>query len=47
MIGAGVQLTGQAPRGLGTLALGLVLLLAIGLGNAWDMTIWVIDRRQN
>jgi hypothetical protein len=47
VIGAGVPLATQAPRGLGKLLFGLLPLLAIGLRNAWDMTVWVIDRRRN
>jgi hypothetical protein len=27
------------------LALALILLLLIGIRNAWDMTLWIIDRR--
>lgn len=35
----------HAPRGLSLMALALVLLLALGIRNAWDMTIWIATRR--
>jgi len=37
----------QTERGLDLLALGLVLLLLAGIRNAWDMTVWIIERRQS
>lgn len=44
--GAGLSLTSHDGGSLKVLALGLVLLLVIGIRNAWDMTVWIIDRRQ-
>lgn len=35
----------HAGHGLPLLALALVLLLALGIRNAWDMTIWIATRR--
>jgi len=45
--GAGLGLALGNGGSLNVLAVGLVLLLAIGIRNAWDMTVWIIDRRQN
>lgn len=32
--------------GLNLLAAALLLLLLVGIRNAWDMTVWIIDRRR-
>lgn len=47
VIAAGVSLSRQSEMSLNILAIALILLLLIGIGNAWDMTVWIIDRRQN
>jgi hypothetical protein len=31
---------------LGKLALAVVLLLVVGIRNAWDLTLWIARRRQ-
>lgn len=43
---AGVSLLRQSQRSFDILALALILLLLLGIRNAWDMTVWIIDRRQ-
>jgi hypothetical protein len=43
--GAGLEL--HALRGLDVLAIALILLLLTGIRNAWDMTIWIIDRHRS
>jgi hypothetical protein len=47
VIAAGVELWKQSLFGLNIFASALILLLLIGIRNAWDMTIWIIDRRQS
>jgi hypothetical protein len=42
----GLRLISDQRYSLELLALALVLLLVIGIRNAWDMTVWVIDRRR-
>jgi hypothetical protein len=42
---AGIGLWRHAEASLDLLALSLITLLAIGLRNSWDMTLWNIDRR--
>jgi hypothetical protein len=46
VIGAGVGLWERCGRSLDILAAALILLLLIGIRNAWDMTVWIIDRRK-
>jgi hypothetical protein len=43
---SGVGLELHAMRGLDVLGLALILLLLTGIRNAWDMTVWIIDRHQ-
>jgi len=43
VIAAGISLWQQHQAGLDVLAIALILLLLIGIRNAWDMTIWIID----
>ena len=43
---AGVALWDKSMTGLDLLAATQILLLLIGIRNAWDMTVWIIDRRQ-
>jgi hypothetical protein len=45
VIAAGVNLCRQSEAGLNVLAAALILLLLIGIRNAWDMTVWIMDRR--
>lgn len=45
IIAAGWELWRRAAFALELLAAALILLLLIGIRNAWDMTVWVIDRR--
>jgi hypothetical protein len=42
---AGAGLWGGSVLSLNVLASALILLLLIGIRNAWDMTVWIIDRR--
>jgi hypothetical protein len=42
---AGVGLWRHDEAALDLLALALITLLAMGLRNSWDMTLWNIDRR--
>jgi hypothetical protein len=46
VIAAGAGLIKQSGAGLNILAVALIVLLLIGIRNAWDMTVWIIDRRQ-
>lgn len=46
VIAAGVALWKQSRIGLDILASALILLLLIGIRNAWDMTVWIIGRWQ-
>jgi hypothetical protein len=46
VIVAGASLWRRLGVSLNILAGGLILLLLIGILNAWDMTIWIIDRRR-
>jgi hypothetical protein len=43
---SGASLELHATHGLDILALALILLLLTGIRNAWDMTVWIIDRHQ-
>jgi len=43
---AGVAFWQKSLVGLDLLAASQILLLLIGIRNAWDMTVWIIDRRQ-
>ncbi len=43
---AGCMLLDRAAGGCELLAIGLCLLLLIGLRNAWDMTLWTATRRR-
>jgi hypothetical protein len=45
VIGAGLSLRRRSLVSLDLLASPLILLLLIGIRNAWDMTVWVMDRR--
>jgi hypothetical protein len=42
----GLTIGYHAIGGLNILACACVMLLLVGIRNAWDMTIWLIDRRQ-
>ncbi|MGH7918006.1 MAG: hypothetical protein ACREQE_11090 [Candidatus Binataceae bacterium] len=44
---AGALMSRRDASGLTILAAALILLLLIGIRNAWDMTVWIIDRRQS
>lgn len=44
MIAAAVEILARQLAGLDVLALALVLLLLLGLRNAWDMTVWLVLR---
>ena len=46
VIAAGAGLWRGHARSLDVLAAALILLLLIGIRNAWDMTVWIIGRRQ-
>jgi hypothetical protein len=46
VIAAGVEFWQPPAQSLDLLASALILLLLIGIRNAWDMTLWIIDRRQ-
>ena len=43
---AGIVLVARSASGLDVLALGLGLLLLVGIRNAWDITVWTITRRR-
>jgi hypothetical protein len=45
VLAAGLSLWRQSAFGLNLLASALILLLLIGIRNAWDMTVWIMDRR--
>jgi hypothetical protein len=45
VLAAGLSLWRQSALGLNILASALILLLLIGIRNAWDMTVWIMDRR--
>jgi hypothetical protein len=45
VIAAGLSLWRQSAFSLNVLASAMILLLLIGIRNAWDMTVWIIDRR--
>jgi hypothetical protein len=45
VITAGLSLWRRSLVSLDLLASALILLLLIGIRNAWDMTVWVMDRR--
>jgi hypothetical protein len=44
VLSGGFRLWTRHADGLNELAVGLVFLLVIGLRNAWDMMVWIIDR---
>jgi|ERR1700733_2493872 hypothetical protein len=44
--GSGVALALQPDIGCAVLALSVGVLLAVGLHNAWDITLWIITRRR-
>ncbi|HWI29388.1 MAG TPA: hypothetical protein VN668_20610 [Stellaceae bacterium] len=44
MMASGIALTRQPDIALEVVALALVLLLLLGIRNAWDMTVWVVIR---
>ncbi len=44
VLGAGLSLTSHDAGSLDVLAFSLLILLVIGIRNAWDMTVWIIDR---
>ena len=46
VIGAGVGLWERCGQSLDILVAALIVLLLIGIRNAWDMTVWIIDRRK-
>jgi hypothetical protein len=46
VVAAGAGLWRRSGLSLDILASALILLLLIGIRNAWDMTVWIIDRRQ-
>ena len=46
VVAAGVRLELRDGAALNILALALITLLLAGIRNAWDMTIWIIERRQ-
>jgi hypothetical protein len=46
VIVAGVSLWQRSVAGLNILAAALVSLLLIGIRNAWDMTVWIIDHHR-
>jgi hypothetical protein len=43
---SGVTLALRQPQGCVALALSMGMLLAVGIHNAWDITVWSITRRQ-
>ena len=45
IIAAALSLWRESAFSLDILASALILLLLIGIRNAWDMTVWIIDRR--
>lgn len=47
MTGAGIVLALRPTLGLDLLAAILVLLLLLGIRNAWDMTLWIVVRTPN
>jgi hypothetical protein len=47
IVSAGIALWKKSMTGLDLLAATQILLLLIGIRNAWDMTVWIIDRRQS
>lgn len=47
IVGTGLSMALHNVESLDVLAVGLILLLGTGIRNAWDMTVWIIDRRQN
>jgi len=44
--GSGVALAVGSSKGCTALAASMGLLLAVGLHNAWDITVWSVMRRQ-
>jgi hypothetical protein len=44
--GSGVALSLQFEFGSAALAVSMGLLLLVALHNAWDITLWIITRRQ-
>jgi hypothetical protein len=47
VIVAGVGILRESAFSLNILAMALIVLLLIGIRNAWDMTIWVMDHRRS
>ncbi len=46
LVGSGLAIPSHAVLGSNLLALACLALLLVGIRNAWDMTIWIIGRRQ-
>lgn len=46
ILAAGLGLILRLPAALDALAAGLVFLLLAGIRNAWDMSVWIIQRRE-
>ena len=44
--GSGLRMAARDGTSLNILAISVTLLMVIGIRNAWDMTLWIIDRRQ-
>jgi hypothetical protein len=44
MVAAGIELQRDIGPGLELFAMNLLLLLLIGIRNAWDMTVWIVIR---
>lgn len=44
LTGAAILLLVRSPRGFDLLAVALLLLLLLGIRNAWDMTVWMVLR---
>jgi hypothetical protein len=42
---SGITLALHIPQGLEALALSMGMMLAVGIHNAWDITVWTITRR--
>jgi hypothetical protein len=45
-VASGVALAWQWDQGCAALALSMGLLLAVGIHNAWDITVWTVTRRR-
>jgi len=46
LVGSGLAIPSYAVLGSDLLALACLALLLVGIRNAWDMTVWIIGRRQ-